>query len=110
MPPTDEQMSTMLSPRRRWPGALALVMGNMRKRHFSHCWKTPAARTAVKGARSVCVHRSEAETLGGCRSEGYRAWARREALSDSVLWSQHVNAAATQGYSRSNRQPRIFPL
>jgi hypothetical protein len=28
---------------------------------------------AVKGARSVCIHRSEAETLDSCRSEGYAA-------------------------------------
>jgi hypothetical protein len=27
-----------------------------------------------------------------------------------ILCLQHVNAAATQGYSRSNRQPRIFSL
>jgi hypothetical protein len=32
---------------------------------------------AVKGARSVCVHRSEAETLDGHRSEGYAAQAAR---------------------------------
>jgi hypothetical protein len=30
--------------------ALGLVMGNMRKRHFSHTSKTAAARMAVKGA------------------------------------------------------------
>jgi hypothetical protein len=31
---------------------------------------------AVKGARFLRVHRSEAETLDGCRSEGYTASAR----------------------------------
>jgi hypothetical protein len=33
----------------------------------------PAARAAVKGAHSLCVHRSEAQTLDGYRSEGYAA-------------------------------------
>ena len=33
--------------------AVALVMWNMRKSHFSHSCKTAAARTAVKGARSL---------------------------------------------------------
>jgi hypothetical protein len=49
------------------------VRGNMRKRHSSHSWISPAARTAVKGARSLCVHRSGAETLDGHRSGGYAA-------------------------------------
>ena len=31
-------------------------------------------------------------------------------VSASILCFQHVNAAATQGYSRSNRQPPVFPL
>jgi hypothetical protein len=63
------------------------------KANAFHTWKTPAARMAVKGARSLCVHRSvpgfphelslrvwdgvsgrsEAESLYGCRSEGYGA-------------------------------------
>jgi hypothetical protein len=45
------------SPRRRWPGAVARVMWNMRKRHFSHSCKTAAARMAVKGGRSLPVQR-----------------------------------------------------
>jgi hypothetical protein len=28
----------------------------------------------------------------------------------SILCFQHVNAAATQGYSRRNRDPHIYPL
>jgi len=49
------------SPRRRWPGAVALVMWNMRKIHFSHCWKTPAAEPSVKAARFVCAPRQRSE-------------------------------------------------
>jgi hypothetical protein len=33
-----------------WIAAVVLVMWNMRKRHFSHCWKTAAAEPSVKGA------------------------------------------------------------
>ena len=56
-------------PDRRSPA----LMWNMRRRHSSHSCKTPAARMAVKGARSLRVHRSEAQTLDGCRSRGYAA-------------------------------------
>jgi hypothetical protein len=56
-----------------WIVAVVLVMWNMRKIHFSHSCKTAAARMAVKGGRSLPVHRSEAETLDGHRSGGYRA-------------------------------------
>ena len=56
-----------------WIAAVGRVMWNMRKIHFSHSCKTAAARTAVKGARSLCVHRSGAETLDGHRSGGYAA-------------------------------------
>ena len=61
-----------------WPrhkrrrGPVGRVMWNMRKIHFSHSCKTAAARTAVKGARSLRVHRSEAETLDGGRRRPYR--------------------------------------
>ena len=70
--------------------------------------KTPAARTAVKGARSLRVHRSVpgfphkrsllvwdgvAQTLDGCRSEGYAREARREACSASILF---LNKFATR--------------
>ena len=47
------------SPRCRWPGAVALVMWNMRKIHFSHSWKTPAAEAAVKADRREPRQRSE---------------------------------------------------
>ncbi len=40
----------------------------------------------------------------------YTRQARRNAHSASILCFQHVDAAATQGYSRSNREPPIFPL
>lgn len=39
--------------------------------HSSHGWLTPAARTTVKGAPILRVHRSGAETLDGRRSGGY---------------------------------------
>jgi hypothetical protein len=62
---------------------------NMRRRHSSHCWPTHAARTAVKGALLSRVHRSEAQTLDGRRSEGY---ARSASLpySRSALCFQHA--------------------
>jgi hypothetical protein len=44
---------------------------NMRRRHSSHGWPISAARTAVKGALILRVHRSEAQTLDGRHSEGY---------------------------------------
>jgi hypothetical protein len=44
---------------------------NMRRRHSSHRWPSSEARTAVKGAQHLRVHRSEAETLDGRRSGGY---------------------------------------
>jgi len=31
-------------------------------------------------------------------------------IQASILCFQHVNAAATQGYSPGNREPPIFPL
>ena len=46
---------------------------DMRRRHSSHSWLPPAARMAVKGARFLCVHRSEPQTLDGHRSGGYAA-------------------------------------
>jgi len=46
-------------------------MWNMRRRHSSHSCESAAARTAVKGGRSLPVHRSEAQTLDGHRSGGY---------------------------------------
>jgi len=36
-------------------GPVAPVVWNTRKRHFSHSWLTAAARTAVKGGRSLPV-------------------------------------------------------
>jgi hypothetical protein len=61
---------------------------NMRRRHSSHSWLVSAARTAVKGALFLRVHRSEAQTLDGRRSGGY---ARSTALRyfRSVLCFQH---------------------
>ena len=48
--------------------------------------------------------------LTATAAEGTRRQPRREADSASILCFQHVNAAATHGYSRSNRQPLIFLL
>lgn len=47
-------------------------MWNMRKIHFSHNWKTAAARTAVKGGRSP-ARREAGLPLDGHRSGGYAA-------------------------------------
>ncbi len=55
------------------PAVAFRFSGEQRSRHASHGWKTPAARMAVKGGRSLPVHRSEAETLDGHRSGGYPA-------------------------------------
>jgi hypothetical protein len=44
------------------------LMWIMRRRHSSHTWLPPPARTAVKGARSLRVHRSEVQTLDGQKS------------------------------------------
>jgi hypothetical protein len=65
---------------------------------------------AVKGGRSLPVHRSEAQTLDGHRSGGYAAAAALDAIPAPILCFQHVNAAATQGYSRRNRELPIFLL
>ncbi len=46
------------SPRRRWLGAVALVMWNMRKRHFSHSCKTAAAHAHVSALGCRFQHRS----------------------------------------------------
>ena len=54
------------------------------------------------------VHRSEAETLDGHRSGGYRASARREAHSPPILCFQHVYATALQSALRVNERRRAF--
>jgi len=52
---------------------LACVFGHMRRRHSSHSGQTPAARTAVKGARPIARSSKRAQTLDRYRSEGYSA-------------------------------------
>ena len=69
-----------------------VLMWNMRRRHSSHSWISPAARTAVKGARSLRVHRSEAQTLDGHRSEGYAASAARFHLQPRKTVSHAISA------------------
>jgi hypothetical protein len=90
--------------------AVVSVMWNMRKRHFSHSWLTAAARMAVKGARTLRVHRSAAETLDGHRSGGY---ARERACDASfrvdLLFSTGLRRS-NLGYSRRNREQPISPL
>jgi hypothetical protein len=67
----------------------------MRRIHSSHCWLTPAARTAVKGGCSS-TRREAGLTLDGRRSEGYA----RERAGMKVLFStlcfQYVYAAMVQ--------------
>jgi hypothetical protein len=65
---------------------------------------------AVKGARTLRVHRSEAQTLDGHRSEGYARQRAGTPVSASILCLQHVNAAATQGYRAVTANRTIFPL
>ncbi len=77
------------------PPAVALVMWNMRKRHFSHSCKTAAARMAVKGGRSLPVHRSEAQTLDGHRSGGYTR-------------PRRARDASSAGQPRRSRLRRVF--
>jgi len=59
---------------------------------------------AVKGARFLRVHRSEAETLDGCRSEGYTASAR-PAL-DRI--EQHSSAPAIESGFGMHRAARCW--
>jgi len=119
------------SPCPRLPGtmlprqaAVVPVMWNMRKRHFSHSCKTPSARTAVKGARSLCVHRSEAETLDGCRSGGYarervgmpvqsRSFALNRFATRNLRYLVRdrisLSASLHDGSSRDTKVPRQLP-
>ena len=85
--------------RRRWPGAVGLVMWNMRKIHFSHCCKTAAARMAVKGAPlSSAFIGAKRRPLTATAAE---ATARERAgmpVPPPIFSFQHVDAAATSGY------------
>ena len=62
------------------------------------------------GEGSRVSGRSEAQSLYGRRSGGYTRVSAPGAHSASILCFQHVDAAATQGYSRRNRELPIFPL
>ena len=76
----------------------------MRRRHSSHSWPTHGARTAVKGARFLRVHRSEAQTLDGCRSKRY-ALERVRMLIPTRSFA--VNKFATSNFGYLVRDP--FP-
>ena len=86
-------------------GAVAPVMWNMRKIHFSHSCKTAAARTAVKGApffgafigakRRPFTDGAAEATRGASRAGTH--------IPDSILSFQHVHAAATPRYRSGNR-------
>ena len=68
---TADQRAIALRSRLARPSPRSMFW-NMRRRHSSHSWLTSAARTTVKGALFLRVHRSEAQTLNGRRSEGHR--------------------------------------
>jgi hypothetical protein len=73
----------------RVAGDVAPVMWNMKRRHSFHNWKTAAAEPSVKAAPFFARRvsgRSEAQTLDGHRSGGYRASARRDADSSLDLF------------------------
>jgi hypothetical protein len=70
------------SPRRRGPGAVALVMWNMKRRHSFHSCKKAAAEAAVKGAPFFGAFiEAKRRPFTDDRSGGYRAAARRDARS-----------------------------
>jgi len=74
-------------------GPVALVMWNMRKIHFSHNWKTAAARTAVKGDRRES--RSERSPLTHTAAEATRAQRARDTGSS-------LDPLLSTGLRRSN--------
>jgi len=83
-------------------------MWNMRRRHSSHSWKTPAAEASVKAASAPRSGRSEAQSLYGRRSEGYRASARPgKPIPTSTLCFQQVPQEELQGCSIATSQPRF---
>jgi hypothetical protein len=77
---------------------MLLITGNQPQRG----WRSRA------GALQPVAQR--AKTLDGHRSEGYRASARRDAVSASTLSFQHVHAAATPRYRNGNLEHPIFLL
>lgn len=82
----------------------------MRRIHSSHSWLTPAARTAVKGARALRVHRSAAQTLYSRRSGGYARKRAGMPVVPSILCFQHVYAAVVPRMrfaARSERNSRL---
>ena len=68
----------------------------------------PAAETAVKAARFVRVHRSEAQSLDGRRSEGY--FGLRHLISFALLWFPHSNFRLPSSNPYSNPRETIFLL
>ena len=97
------------SPRRRWPGAVALVMGNMRKRHFSHSWKTPAARIAVKGAPlSSAFIEAKRRPLTATAAEATRVSAPGCPFSLDPLLSTRLQESAPQRARRLPTSTRVF--
>jgi hypothetical protein len=97
------------SPRRRWPGAVALVMWNMRKRHFSHCCKTAAARIAVKGAPlSSAFIEAKRRPLTATAAEATRVSAPGCPFSLDPLLSTRLQESAPQRARRLPTSTRVF--
>jgi hypothetical protein len=80
------------------------------KKTFFSLLKNTRSEDGSQG-RTVFVRRaSERSPLTDTAAEGTRRQPRREADSAPIICFQHVNAAATQGYSCSNRKPPISLL
>ena len=84
----------------------------MRRRHSSHTWQPPAAEAAVKAARFLRVHRSEAQSLDGRRSGGYAASAAHaractnSCCCDGFPAPESVSARTRDGSRRKRTPPR----
>lgn len=79
---------------------------NMRRRHSSHSWLTSAARTAVKSAPFSRVHRSEAQTLDGRRSEGYARKRVCGSFSFGPLFSTYLTSKRFRALYRFRMETR----
>ena len=97
------------SPRRRWPGAVALVMWNMRKYIFLIAAKQPQRGWRSRAGVLCPFIGAKRRPLTATAAEATARERAGTSVSASVLCSQQVPAIATAGYSRSNREPPISP-
>jgi hypothetical protein len=85
-------------------------MWNMRRRHSSHNWSTPAAERQSR-PHVLCAPPQRSKSLYGRRSGGYAASAAPAMpVSTSTLCFQQVNAAATSRLRTASGWRAFFPL